>query len=168
MQVHLLLKEATNMLDKNLQSPLHVSSYFGDFKASRVLTSKGAEPASAGYAIRPLEVGKDKFTRGVLQNLNKAATEANTKDVRFLVNCGNNIDKRLSIFGEAPIHKAVLSGEKHEKLKTLTSILEQCHANVNNMDANGWTPLHHASYIGDLEVASILIENSANVNAFSN
>jgi ankyrin repeat protein len=66
------------MLDKNLQSPLHVSSYFGDFKASRVLTARGAEPASAAYAVRPLEVGKDKFTRSVLQNLNKAATEANT------------------------------------------------------------------------------------------
>lgn len=111
------------MLDKNLQSPLHVSSYFGDFKASRVLTAKGAEPSSAAYAVRPLEVGKDKFTRGVLQNLNKAATEANTKDVRFLVNCGNNIDKRLSIFGEAPIHKAVLSDKASDKLKTLESIL---------------------------------------------
>lgn len=83
------------------------------------MTSKGAEPSSAGYAVRPLEVGKDKFTRSVLQNLNKAATEGNTKDVRFLVNCGNNIDKRLSIFGEAPIHKAVLSGVAHEKLNTL-------------------------------------------------
>jgi ankyrin repeat protein len=156
------------MLDKNLQSPLHVSSYFGDFKASRVLTARGAEPAPPAYAVRPLEVGKDKFTRSVLQNLNKAATEANTKDVRFLVNCGNNIDKRLSIFGEAPIHKAVLCDKQSEKLKTLESILGQCHANVNNMDANGWTSLHHASYIGDLESASILIENGANVNAFSN
>jgi len=48
------------------------------------------------------------------------------------------------------------------------TILAQCHANVNNMDANGWSPLHHAAYIGDLEVASILLENGANVNAFSN
>jgi hypothetical protein len=31
------------------------------------------------------------------------------KDLKHLVNCGNKIDNKMSIFGEAPIHKAVLS-----------------------------------------------------------
>ena len=168
-QATLLLKEALNIQDVNYHSPLHVASFFGDFKASRVMVKKGAEPSSAAYPTRPLEVGKDKFSRGVLQNLNKAATEANTKELKFLVNCGNQIDKRQSIFGEAPIHKAVLSHERVEEKKvTLDTILEQCHANVNNIDSNGWTALHHSAYIGDLESASSLIENGANVNAFSN
>ena len=45
----------------------------------------------------------------MLQNLNDAATTSNTKDLEYLVNCGENIDERSSIVGQAPIHKAVLS-----------------------------------------------------------
>lgn len=69
----------------------------------------GADPNSPAFAERPLEVGKDKFVRSVLQNLNDAAYQANVKDLKHLVNCGNKIDLKTSIFGEAPIHKAVLS-----------------------------------------------------------
>jgi len=68
-----LLKEVLNQQDVNMQSPLHVSSYFGVFKVSNVLKNKGAEPTSAAFAERPLNVSKDKFTRNVIQNLNKAA-----------------------------------------------------------------------------------------------
>jgi len=89
-----------------------VASYFGDFKASRLLVKKGAEPTSAAFAERPLNVSKDKYTRDVLQNLNQAAVMANSQDIKYLVNCGNKIDSRSSIFNEAPIHKAVLSSEE--------------------------------------------------------
>jgi hypothetical protein len=112
LQVRLLLKEVLDAQDANFHSPLHVSSYFGDFKASRFMVKLGADPNSPAFAQRPLEVGKDKFVRGVLQNLNDAAFQANEKDLKHLVNCGNKIDNKLSIFGEAPIHKAVLSKVK--------------------------------------------------------
>jgi ankyrin repeat protein len=65
-QVRLLLTELLNMKDSNYYSPLHVASYYGDFKASRFMVQLGADPNSAAFAERPLEVGKDKFTRGVL------------------------------------------------------------------------------------------------------
>jgi ankyrin repeat protein len=73
-EVKRLLKEVLNMKDGNYYSPLHVASYFGDFKASRFMVQLGADPNSPAFSERPLEVGKDKFTRGVLQNLNDAAT----------------------------------------------------------------------------------------------
>lgn len=89
--------------------------------------------------------------------------------MKYLVNCGNKIDKKLSIFGEAPVHKAVLSGEEQkDKQEALCAIVEDCNANVNNIDSNGWAPLHHAAYIGDLDSASVLIENGALINAYSN
>jgi ankyrin repeat protein len=59
----------------------------------------------------------------VLQNLNKAAGESNQKDIKYLVNCGSKIDNRQSIFGEAPIHKAVLSDDGTNKPLTLKSII---------------------------------------------
>jgi len=84
-----------------------------------------------------------------------------------LVNCGSKIDNRQSIFGEAPIHKAVLSDDGNKE-KTLKAIIDDCNANVNNMDSNGWSALHHAAYIGDLASATVLIESGAKVNAYSN
>lgn len=84
------------------------------------------------------------------------------------MNCGNKIDQRQSIFGEAPIHKAVLSIENETKKEAIAAIVQECNADVNNIDSNGWTPLHHACYIGDLESAQFLIENGSKVNAFSN
>ena len=106
--VKLLLKEVMNCQDVNYHTPLHLSSYFGDFKASQLLKLKGSNPDSAATAEAPLEVAKDKFSRGVLQTLNDAAKTANTKDLEYLVNCGESIDDRASIAGQAPIHKAVL------------------------------------------------------------
>lgn len=84
-----------------------------------------------------------------------------------MVNCGDKIDDRMSIFGEAPIHKAVLSPEE-DKCDALEAIIEDCQGNTNTMDANGWTPLHHAAYIGDFESAGVLVENGAKVNSYSN
>lgn len=69
------------------------------------------------------------------------------KDLKHLVNCGNKIDHKLSIFGEAPIHKAVLT-KNLDKTMALKTIIEN-KANVDNMDSNGWTALHHAAYTGD-------------------
>lgn len=55
-----------------------------------------------------------------------------------------------------------------EKPDTLKTIIEDCQANVNNIDSNGWSALHHAAYIGDIESARTLLESDAKVNAFSN
>jgi len=78
--------------DQTYQTPLHTAAYFGDFKAARHMMSKGADANSAAYANTPLNVGKDKFVRNVLQNLNDAAEQNNIQDLQHLVNCGNKID----------------------------------------------------------------------------
>ena len=62
-QIKLLLKEVLNSQDKNYHTPLHISSFFGDFKASTLFTQFGANAASAATAEAPLEVSKDKFAR---------------------------------------------------------------------------------------------------------
>lgn len=55
-----------------------------------------------------------------------------------------------------------------EKKEALHAIIES-KANMDNMDSNGWTALHHAAFNGDLESALILInDGNANVNAYSN
>lgn len=99
--------------------------------------------------------------------MNKAAVQANDRDIKYLVNCGNKIDARSSIFNEAPIHKAVLSSEEL-KASALAAIINDCNADVNQIDANGWSALHHAASTGDLASAEALIQAGAKVNAYSN
>jgi ankyrin repeat protein len=60
------LKEVLDKQDENFHSPLHVASYFGDFKASRFMTELGADPNSPAFSERPLEVSKDEYVRKVL------------------------------------------------------------------------------------------------------
>jgi hypothetical protein len=66
LQVKLLLKEVLNSQDINYFTPLHIASYFGDFKQSRLFTQLGADAHSEANAEAPLTVAKDSFTRGVL------------------------------------------------------------------------------------------------------
>ena len=103
----LLLREVLNHPDKNHHTPLHISSYFGDFKSSRLFTLYGSD--STAVRENPLKVSRDKQSRDILQNLNNAANQTNIGDLEYLVNCGENIDDKSSIMGAAPIHKAVLS-----------------------------------------------------------
>jgi len=83
--------------------------------------------------------------------LNAAASEANTQDVKYLVNCGNQIDLCQSITGVAPIHRAVLSTVA-AKTATLNAIIS-CNANLDTLDSNGWSALIHAAYNGDFDSA---------------
>jgi len=147
-QIKILLIEVLNSQDKNSHTPLHISSYYGDFKQSRLFTSKGSKATSAANAVAPLEVCKGKESRDVLQSLNEAASSANVNDLEYLVNCGEKIDSRSSIVGQAPIHKAVLS-KQQDKSKTLDKIFKS-NADVNIIDSNGWTAIHHAAFQGDL------------------
>ena len=63
-QIKLQVRSCLNSTDKNEHTPLHIASYFGDFKAERFMVNLGAE--TKNFAIRPLEIGKDKFARNVL------------------------------------------------------------------------------------------------------
>ena len=67
---------------------MHIASYFGDFKSSRLMVDMGADSVNRSFNKRPLEVSKDKFARGVLQTLNDAAEDSNYQDIKYLVNCG--------------------------------------------------------------------------------
>jgi ankyrin repeat protein len=62
----------------------------------------------------------------------------------------------------------VLSDQPDEgKARTLEAIF-QCNADVNVIDSNGWTALHHAAFTGDLSSLELLIKAGANINAVSN
>jgi ankyrin repeat protein len=155
------------MRDAEGNTPLHIASYSGDFLATEYFLKIGGDPtAQNNRKQRPLDIAKNKLVRKVLSNLNKAAYDCDIHNLKYLVNCGSKIDQKISIFGEAPIHQTIKS-DKQEKAETLTTILD-CGADVNLIDSNGWTALHHAAEKGDTNTAQILLAHQANVNAYSN
>ena len=52
-------------------------------------------------------------------------------------------------------------------LPAVRFLVEECGADVNARDANGYTPLHHAASRGDNELILYLVEHGANVKATS-
>ncbi len=162
-----LLRTVLNMSDKEGNTPLHIAAYSGDFLATEHFLRLGADATALNHRKQmPLDIAKNKLVRKVLSNLNKAAYECDVHNLKYLVNCGSKIDQKISIFGEAPIHQSIKSTKKENSV-TLKAILD-CGANVNLIDSNGWTALHHAAEKGDLEAAEILLDSGADVNSFSN
>jgi len=165
--VKALHKTILNMEDNEGNTPLHIASYSGDFLATEHFLRLGASSIATNRRKQmPLDIAKNNLVRKILSNLNKAAYEADVHNLKYLVNCGCKINGKVSIFGEAPIHQSIKS-TKPSNTETLKIILD-CGADVNLVDNNGWTALHHAAEKGDMNAANILIESKANVNAFSN
>lgn len=52
-------------------------------------------------------------------------------------------------------------------LKAVRFLVEECGADVNLRDANGYTPLHHAAARGDTEVINYLVKHGSDVMAVS-
>ena len=166
-KVNELKKKILNMPDSEGNTPLHISSYSGDFLSTENFLRLGADPTAVNNRKQtPLNIAKNGMVRKVLSNLNKAAYEADIEGLKYLVNCGCQIDGKVSIFGEAPIHQSIKCN-KLENSDMLRTILD-CGADVNLIDSNGWTALHHSADKGDINMAQILLEAGADVNSYSN
>lgn len=163
-----LIKQSLSQQDVNNHTPLHIASYFGDFKISKYFVDKGAERSCDTGTKKPLEVSKNKQNRDVLQSLNQAAFESKPKDLQYLVNCGEDIDCRMSITGAAPVHRAVQSKANANAKSTVLDKIIECNAEPDTLDSNGWTALIHACYNGDEQSAKRLLEAGASVREFSN
>ena len=84
-----------------------------------------------------------------------------------LINCGEDINGKKSITAKAPIHSSIDYTVKAKDDSMLKTIIK-CGADLNIVDANGWTALHHACEKGDIKVIEILISENVIVNAYSN
>ena len=160
-----LIRDIMNVRDVCEETPLHIASRRGLYVLVSNYLKFGAQIWRNINGKTPLDIAKDRFTRKALTNLNEEAFRCLDDNITGLVEKGEDVNKRLTIFGQPPLHKAVNSGLK-QNIVTIRTLLDY-NADINIMDYNGWTALHHAAFKGDLNACAELIQNRANVNAFS-
>ena len=162
-----LMKELINMQDNNGDSILHISEFHGDFKiVSRLVFYGGHKKLKNKLGELPVDLAKDNFVRKELTDLNKAAKASDEKNIDELINFGEDINEKISIFWQAPIHK-IIESKKSNKYEVLNKMLD-LGSDPNIRDSNGWTALHYACQLGDLQSVIILKEKGSMIDAFSN
>ena len=160
-------KVIINLPDNFGDTILHISSFCGDYRiVNKLIFYGGNKKKKNDNSKIPVDLAKDNFVRKVLTNLNKAAKVSDQKNITELVNFGENLNEKISIFNQAPIHK-IIESKKKNKHDVLKKILEMG-SDPNIRDSNGWCPLHYACNYGDFESVKILLDYKANIDNYSN
>jgi len=162
-----IIKCIINSKDRKLDNVLHVSSFHGDYRIINKLLIYSADKTAHNKDRKlPVDLAKDNFVRKSLTNLNKAAKNSDSKNITELVHFGNDINSKISIFNQGPIHK-VIESNKVDKYIVLQKMLDMG-ADPNIPDSNGWTALHYCAELGDLESVKILLNSKSKIDCYSN
>src|SRR6266702_3376122 len=182
-----------NTQHKDHRTPLHLASYHGKLEIVRLLLDRGANAnATADNGESPLhKVSKGKYEsqedgvrvawllleRGGDVNaqrkdhwtpLHLACYNGKLDIARVLLDRGANANAEADN-GESSLHK--VSKGKYESQEVgvrVAQLLLERGGNVNAQRKDHWTPLHFASYNGQLDIARLLLNHGAKVGAKHN
>lgn len=162
-----LMKKIINTEDNMGDTMLHVAAFHGDYRIVNKLLEYGGDKTLTNIDGKmPVDLAKDNYVRKVLTNLNKAAKNSDEKNMVELVHFGHDINTKMSIFSQAPIHK-VIESSKSDKYNVLKKMLDMG-ADPNIRDSNGWTALHYSCQFGDYDSVQILVKSKADIDCYSN
>jgi ankyrin repeat protein len=174
------------------QTPLHVASYFGNVEIVRLLLDHGADldAATGNMGEKPLHkvsygkyrsqedgvrVAQLLFDRGADVNtrrndrqtpLHLASYFGNVEIVRLLLDHGANLDAATGNMGEKPLHKVSYGKYRYQEDGVrVAQLLFDRGAEVNTRGKDDWTPLHRASYYGNVEIVRLLLDHGADLDA---
>jgi hypothetical protein len=119
-----------------------------------------------------MSMASHNLARSHIMDLCDASKLSDTKSMNFLLMCGEEVNKKKTIYGTFPLLEA--SKAFADKTCTLepVNMLLKSGANINEQDTNGWTVLHHACAMGNRTIVEKLVKerekNKLNINIFTN
>jgi ankyrin repeat protein len=176
-----------DVLGRDHETPLHISSFHGLLENTWLLLDRGAKAdAKNVHGQTPLHVlcRNELFSNdnaNVAQLLLQHGMDVNTRDkyqatpLHYASSCGNlkitlallgngaNVNAK-NANGRTPLHQVSLSsnpGDYHH----LARLLLERSTDVNARDKDQATPLHWASYVSNLETTRVLLYYDANIHA---
>ena len=180
--------------DKDHFTPLHFASQYGKLEMARLLLDRGADPeanAEGDMGKKPLHkvsggeyrsqedgvrVAQLLLERGADVNarrddqwtpLHTASYFGIVEMVRLLLDQGADPEASAEgDMGKKPLHQ-VSGGEygSQEDGVRVAQLLLEHGADVNARRNDQWTPLHTASYFGNVEIVHLLLDNGADPEA---
>ena len=175
-------------------TPLHIASHFWNIDIVRLLLNHGADPeanAEGDMGEKPLHQvssGNNRFQedgvrvaqllleRGADVNtrrndhqtpLHAASCFGNVEIVRLLLDHGADPEANAEgDMGEKPLHKVSYGeyGSQDDGVRVAQLLLERG-AHVDTRRNDHWTPLHVASYSGNVEIVRLLLDHGADPEA---
>jgi ankyrin repeat protein len=76
-------------------------------------------------------------------DLCEASKKGDKNAINLLINCGQDINIKKTIFGTTPLYSSVVYCESTNKIDPAKILLENG-AEINTQDVNGWTSFHKA------------------------
>jgi ankyrin repeat protein len=181
-----------NTRRKDDRTPLHLASYYGNVEIVRLLLDHGAdlEAAWGDMGEKPLHqvsygkyrsqedgvrVAQLLFDRGADVNtrrkddrtpLHLASYYGNVEIVRLLLDNGADLDAATGNMGDKPLHKVSYGKYRSQEDGVRVAQLLLNHGvDVNTRCKDDWTPLHLASYFGNVEIVRLLLDHGADLDA---
>ncbi|XP_045509614.1 protein phosphatase 1 regulatory subunit 12B isoform X6 [Colias croceus] len=160
-----------NRGDNEGWTPLHATASCGFLSIARYLLENGADVAAVNYDG---ELAVDIVDSDEMEELLQKAIDekgidcekSRSAEVTTLRNDAKNwaangyVEVRDPKTGGTPLHVAAAKGY----VDVAKTLLEDCNAEPDSVDYEGWTPLHAAALWGQKEAAAILLKFGADPN----
>ncbi|XP_037299705.1 protein phosphatase 1 regulatory subunit 12A isoform X4 [Manduca sexta] len=157
-----------NRGDNEGWTPLHATASCGFISIARYLLENGADVAAVNYdGELPVDISECDAMTDLLQKAidekgvdceksRNAEVDTLMSDAREWAMNGY-VEVRDLKTGGTPLHVAAAKGY----IDVAKTLLEECNAEPDCVDYEGWTPLHAAALWGQKEAAALLLKNGA-------
>ena len=172
-----LHKEILDTQDVQGYTPLHLSSFYGQYELVNkfLLLKANTKLKDTVHNKEPIEYSKNVKIMKAIRDINDSVLDNDMDKFNFLLNSGFTIEDKKTFNIRRPIHHSIINcdseikkGKEDGKQEIFLKTVVKCGADIDATDSDGWTALHYACQFGNPDPVNTLLNNGANINIFSN